>query len=194
MKTSIIGLTGGIGSGKSTVAALFGSLGVPVYIADDEAKKILNLPETAQELATEFGDGVFTEGLPDRKKLAKIVFTDPEKLARLNNIIHPKVSAHFKEWVRQNKAKFVIKEAAILFETGSYRDCDMIILVTSPDDLKVARVRARDHVTEAEVHRRMANQWIDEKKIPLSDYIINNVELKDTLRQVKDIYEKLQKM
>ena len=133
MDTKIIGLTGGIGSGKSTMANYFASLGVPVYIADEEAKKILYLPEAVKEVKAAFGEQVFTNNIPDRAKLAKVVFNDPEKLAVLNAIIHPKVRQHFTEWLELHKSQnFVIKEAAILFESGSYRDCDKIILVTAP--------------------------------------------------------------
>lgn len=190
--TKIIGLTGGIGSGKSTIAEYFASLGVPVYIADDEAKKILYTPEASLEIKQAFGDVVFTNGIPDREKIAKLVFNDPEKLSRLNSIIHPKVSEHFLEWVHNNStAPFVIKEAAILFESGSYKNCDEIILVTAPVETRIQRVMQRDNVTRERVLERMANQWNDDKKAALSNYIIENVDLQDAKSQSYSIFNDL---
>lgn len=190
--TKIIGLTGGIGSGKSTIARYFAALGVPVYIADDEAKKILYTPEASSEIKQAFGDVAFTNGIPDREKIAKLVFNDPEKLSRLNSIIHPKVSAHFLDWVHNNSsAPFVIKEAAILFESGSYKNCDEIILVTAPVETRIQRVMQRDNVARERVHERMANQWDDDKKAALSNYIIENVDLQDAKKQSYSIFNDL---
>lgn len=178
MKTRIIGLTGGIGSGKSTIAAFYQSLGVPVYIADDEAKKILYTPEAVKELAVAFGDSIFVGGQPDKAKIARLVFNDSEKLETLNRIIHPKVRQHFKDWVALHSDKpFVIKEAAILFESGSYKECDAVILVTAPKEIRVNRVMKRDDVTKEQVLERMSAQWDDERKAALSDYIIDNIDI-----------------
>ncbi|MXN90054.1 dephospho-CoA kinase [Flavobacterium sp. Sd200] len=188
MKTKIIGLTGGIGSGKTTIARYFESLGIPVYIADDEAKKILYTPEVVAELVEKFGNNIFTDGIPDRTKIAEIVFKQPEKLAVLNSIIHPKVGEHFKKWITENTGKlFVIKETAILFESGSYKDCDAVILVTAPIEVRVDRVMQRDGVTKDKVLERMANQWDDEKKAALSNYIIDNTDLESAKKQVVKI-------
>lgn len=174
--TRIIGLTGGIGSGKTTVAGYFASWGVPVYYADDEAKKILYLPEAAGEVQAAFGEGVFTDGLPDRQKIAALVFSDPAKLAQLNAIIHPRVKQHFLDWVAAHKeSPFVIKEAAILFESGSHKDCDAVILVTAPKEERIRRVIQRDDTSREKVLERMANQWDEDKKVALSDYIIENL-------------------
>ncbi|KAF2517502.1 dephospho-CoA kinase [Flavobacterium salilacus subsp. salilacus] len=192
MKTKVIGLTGGIGSGKTTIANYFASLGVPVYIADEEAKNILYTPDVIAEVTAAFGEGVLTEGIPDRKKLAAMVFNSPEKLQTLNTIIHPKVNDHFYNWLNAHKnVPFVIKEAAILFESGSYKNCDKIILVTAPKDIRVQRVMKRDGSTEEEVQKRMDNQWSDEKKRELSDFIINNIVLEDAKNQVYSIYNTL---
>src|SRR5688572_23849337 len=129
MKTKVIGLSGGIGSGKTTIANYFKSKGIPIYIADDEAKAILFTPAAAKEVKEAFGDEIMTDGLPDRGKLAAVVFNDANKLQMLNSIIHPKVKEHFENWMGIHKdAPFVIREAAILFESGSYKDCDKIIL------------------------------------------------------------------
>jgi dephospho-CoA kinase len=192
MKPKIIGLTGGIGSGKTTIANYFASLGVPVYIADEEAKKILYTPQAVQEVKDAFGPTVFTDSLPDRKKLAAAVFSDKEKLALLNAIIHPKVSAHFKDWVAAHAGhRFIIKEAAILFESGSYRDCDSIILVTAPPDVRMARVMLRDKVEAENVQARMENQWSDDDKKRLSDYVIVNENLETAKKQADMIYNAL---
>lgn len=192
MKTKVIGLTGGIGSGKTTIANYFKSLGVPVYIADEEAKKILYTPDAVTEVTAAFGEEVLTDGMPDRKKLAAVVFNNPEKLQMLNNIIHPKVGVHFYNWLIVNKnAPFVIKEAAILFESGSYKNCDKVILVTAPEDIRVKRVMDRDGSTAQEVRKRMANQWDDDKKKELSDFIINNIVLEEAKNQARSIYNTL---
>jgi len=190
MKTKIIGLTGGIGSGKSTIANYFKSLGVPVYIADDEAKKILFLPEVVQEITTTFGESVLTDGTPDKAKLANVVFNNPEKLAMLNGIIHPKVAQHFKRWMKENNGKiFVLKEAAILFESGSYKDCDSIILVTAPMEIRIARVMQRDGISREKVLNRIENQWNEDKKAALSNYIINNIDLETAKIEAFKIFE-----
>jgi dephospho-CoA kinase len=192
MKTKIIGLTGGIGSGKTTIAKYFEELGIPVYIADDEAKKILYLPEVVEELHTVFGDIFFTDGIPDKAKIASFVFSDNEQLLRLNAIIHPKVAKHFKNWVLSNSGKlFVIKEAAILFESGSYIDCDLVILVTAPIEVRIERVIHRDQITRDKVLQRMENQWDDEKKSSLSDFIIDNTDLETAKKQAVDIVNSL---
>lgn len=189
MKPKIIGLTGGIGSGKTTIAKYFESLGVPVYIADDEAKKLMHTTAVASQIKSAFGAKVFTDDIPDRKKLAAVVFNDPEKLKVLNGIIHPAVSRHFEEWVkRYENNKFVIKEAAILFESGSYKDCDAVVLVTAPKDVRVKRVMQRDNTTEESVYERMANQWENDKKKEMSTYIIENIEIDLAKKQAFEIF------
>ena len=181
----IIGLTSGIGSGKTTVAEMFRVLGVPVYYADHEAKNILFTPQVAQLVKETLGESVFTDGIPDRAKIASVVFSYPQKLAQLNAIIHPRVAEHFKQWTLQHvAAPFVIKEAAILFESGASKQCDAVILVTAPVETRIARVMARDGVTREMVLKRMANQWTDEQKMGLSKYIITNIEPEDTKKQV----------
>lgn len=195
MKTKIIGLTGGIGSGKTTIANYFESLGVPLYIADDEAKKILNTPGAIKEIVSAFGEDILTNYLPDRAKIATLVFNSPDKLQKLNAIIHPKVSEHFKDWLEKQKdKKFVIKEAAILFESGSYKDCDKIILVTAPKEVRVNRVMQRDGVTRDKVLERMNAQWDEEKKAGLSDYIINNIDLENAQKEALKILNTLEKV
>lgn len=192
--TKIIGLTGGIGSGKSTVAGYFQELGVPVYVADTEAKKIMNQPETIQEVQQIFAENVIADGKLNRKKIASIVFNNPEKLAELNKIIHPKVKEDFNVWLLKHKNySFIIKEVAILFETGSENEFDAIVLVTAPEEIRIERVVNRDNITESEVRERIKNQLPDEEKINKSHFIINNISKKETKKQVKELYILLRK-
>lgn len=192
--TKIIGLTGGIGSGKSTVARYFEELGVPVYVADTEAKRIMDEPETIREVKQIFEDDVLLDGKLDRKKIASIVFNNPDKLKKLNQIIHPKVKKDFKDWLEKHKNySFIIKEVAILFETGTENDFDAIILVTAPEKTRIERVMKRDKLTESEVLERIKNQLPDEEKIKKSHYIIENMTKKETKNQVKELFILLNK-
>ncbi|WP_395633719.1 dephospho-CoA kinase [Flavobacterium sp.] len=192
--TKIIGLTGGIGSGKTTVARYIASQGIPVYIADEEAKKVMNTPDVVSLVAKAFGDSVLENGVINRQKLAQLVFNAPEKLQQLNNIIHPKVKQDFENWVQKHhNHPFVIKEAAILFESGSYQFCDKIITVTAPENVRLQRVMSRDSVTKDQVLARMQNQWKEEEKIALSDYVIQNINIEDTKSQVDNILKTLKK-
>ncbi|MCY1234128.1 Dephospho-CoA kinase [compost metagenome] len=176
--TKIIGLTGGIGSGKSSIAQHIESLGVPVYITDIEAKKILEIDAVIAKVVALFGEDILDKEKIDKKKIAALVFQDPEKLRKYNNIIHPKVFLHFQNWVKQyENLPLVVKEAAILFESGSYKDCDKIILVTAPKETRIKRVMKRDGVSREAVEQRMAHQWDDEKKKALSDFVIENIDL-----------------
>jgi dephospho-CoA kinase len=193
--TKIIGLTGGIGSGKSTIAGFFEEAGIPVYIADDEAKKIMNQPEVMQEIQSIFEDNVIENAQLNRKKIAQLVFSKPQKLEELNQIIHPKVKKHFLDWIEKHSdSPFVIKEAAILFESGTYKDCDKIILVTAPEAIRIQRVINRDKVSENEILERISNQWEEEKKVALADFVIQNIDLEESKRKTKDILKVLNKM
>ena len=188
----IIGLTGGIGSGKTTVAKMFKDLGVPVYIADLEARKLMNnSKEIKRKLIKLFGNSCYQNGMLDRKYVSSIVFNDSNLLEKLNSIIHPKVAAHFKKWQQKQQGPICIKEAAILFENDGYKQCDLTILVVSPEQERIRRVVARDKISEKEVLARMKNQWSDEKKRKLADIIIENVDLISTKNQVLDIYSSL---
>lgn len=190
--TKIIGLTGGIGSGKTTIAAHFKSLGVPVYIADDEAKKIMDSPEIVVALKKIFGNGIFENNKIVKENLAKIVFQDPEKLKSLNSVIHPEVQRHFQNWLKQHeKFSFVIKEAAILFESGSYKDCSTIITVVAPLETRIARVMKRDKTTKENVMLRINNQWTDEMRVTKSDYTIDNNDITVAKKQADEILKKL---
>jgi dephospho-CoA kinase len=186
--TKIIGLTGGIGSGKTTIANHLKSLGIPVYNSDDQAKKILYLPETIDSLKSAFGNVVFTNELFDKDKLAKLVFNNPEQLKVLNQIIHPAVKVDFENWIKTNKnSPLIIKEAAILFESGSYKDCDVIISISAPQEIRIQRVIERDLLTYEEVMSRINNQWTDEMRNKKSDYVIDNQDVEKAFTQAEDV-------
>ncbi len=188
-----VGLTGNIGSGKTTVCRLFEILNVPVYYADDRGKHFLNSDEVAKEIFAKFGAGYLMEdGRPDKKKLAGLVFKNKKKLDELNALIHPKVQADFEEWVAAQKDyNYVIMEAAILFETKRNESFDKIILVTAPEKLRIQRVCERDKVSENEVISRMKNQWDEEKKIPLADFVIQNDEKELLMPRIEKIHYQL---
>lgn len=189
--TKIIGLTGGIGSGKTTIANHFRVAGIPVYIADDEARKIMQSDVIIAQIKKTFGNTVFDNGILNREKLSGIVFNDPEKLKLLNAIIHPAVKKHFSSWIlNQKNAPYIIYEAAILFESGSYKDCDIIITVTAPLELRIQRVIQRDKTTRENVLSRINMQWNDEKRIEKSDFVIEN----DTTEIAKSAVDKILKI
>ncbi len=186
--TKIIGLTGGIGSGKTTVANYFKSCGVPIYIADDEARKIMESATIIKAIKDSFGTAVFENEILNREELAKIVFNNPERLDKLNSIVHPAVKKHFEQWLLQNQAApYVIYEAAILFESGRYKDCDIIITVTAPIESRIERVIKRDKTTRELVLKRINAQWTDEKRISKSDFIIENISVETTKLEIDRI-------
>ncbi len=189
----IVGLTGGIGSGKTTVANMFKDLGVPVYIADVEAKELmLNSVAIKKELIELLGEQAYTaSGELNRTFIATQVFSNSDKLEALNAIVHPRVGAHFKKWVTKQQANYVIKEAAILFENDGYKNCDKTILVTAPVKDRIKRVLARDQSTREDVLARMQNQWPDSQKIPLADYTIQNTNLDQTKALIKALHNTL---
>lgn len=188
VKTRIIGLTGGIGSGKTAVATYMQSLGIPVYISDLEAKKVMEFPEIIEQIANTFGEQVLKDKILDRDKLASIVFTSPEKLKLLNAIVHPAVKKHFDSWLEINKNQpIVVKEAAILFESGSYKDCDKIITVTAPLETRIERIMKRDGTTREKILQRINNQLSDEERISRSQFVISNINYSQTKKQVNEI-------
>ncbi len=188
----IVGLTGGIGSGKTLVSSYFEALGVPVYISDIEAKKLMEIDkETVASIKKIFGEDSYSNQRLNRKFIASQVFTDKHKLNKLNAIVHPAVAKHFKTWYSKQKFDFVIKESAILFETGGEKQCDVIILVTAPLQTRISRVIQRDNTTEEEVKLRIKNQWDDEVKISRSDYVVTNIDKVATKNKVKELYQLL---
>lgn len=190
--TKIIGLTGGIGSGKTTIANYFKSLGIPVYIADDEAKRLLDDSKIQQKIIEVFGENIIENNKVVREKLAAVVFQNPEKLNALNAIIHPAVKEHFVNWLSQHQENpIIIKEAAILFESGTYKDCDKIITVVTPLETRIKRVISRDETTKEAVLNRVKNQWTDKMRIAKSDFVIKNYDLSDAKSQADEILQKL---
>ncbi|WP_395078137.1 dephospho-CoA kinase [Flavobacterium sp.] len=185
--TKIIGLTGGIGSGKTTIARLFESENIPVYIADIEAKKIMQFPETIEKIRKYFGNDATVNNQVNKKYLSQIVFENPKELEKLNSIIHPLVKLHFEKWVKKQKTPFVIKESAILFESGSYKYCDKIITVFASEETRILRVMLRDKLSKDEVQQRIKNQWSDVKKISMSDYTIENESVTVAKKQFDEI-------
>ena len=186
--TKIIGLTGGIGSGKTTLATYIDSLGIPVFIADDEARKLMRFPQVLREIKAVFGESIFEKGQLNRQELASIVFSNPEKLSQLNGIIHPAVKKQFKIWLDQHQsAPFVIYEAAILFESGSYKNCDYIITITAPLEDRIARVMQRDDSSKEQVLNRINSQWTDEQREAKSNFIIENSDLQKAKLAIDEI-------
>ena len=185
-----IGITGGIGSGKSTICKVFELLGVPVYYADDEGKKILDSEEVKERITKIFGADILAEDkMVDRKKMAALVFNEKGKLEKLNSIIHPAVGAHFEEWLKKQGGKpYVIKEAAILFESGAYKQVDKIITVVAPLELKIERAMKRIGITREQVEERMNNQMSDEEKVKKSHYFIVNDEEQLIIPQILKIH------
>lgn len=185
----IVGLTGGIGSGKTTVALMFRELGVPVYIADVEAKKLTNTSKVIRKkMIALLGEETYLSSGLNKKYVANKIFNDIELLKKVNEIIHPKVAKHFKKWVSKQEGVYCIKEAAILFENESYKSCDHTILITAPLEERIKRVLKRDSISREEIENRIKNQWSDRKKSQLADTIITNTHLKTTQKKVKKIH------
>jgi len=191
-----VGLTGGIGSGKTTIANLFAlHFSIPIYIADTKAKELVaNNKQLQQEIVALLGEEAFVEGRYNTAFVAQEVFSNKEKLDKLNAIIHPYVQQDFLQWKQSQQAPYVIKEAAILFESGSYRDCDFIIMVTAPLEERIERVMLRDKIDRETVEKRIKNQWNDEKKIELSTFVIENREIDKNLDKIEIIHSKIVKM
>lgn len=187
-----VGLTGNIGTGKTTVARIFESLGVPVYHADLQAKRMLEKASVKNELLIKFGKNVFDRDVVDKKKLASLVFNNTKKLNDLNAIIHPLVKQDLMDYFnRMNNYPYVIQEAAILFESGFYKDFDKVILVTASVELANKRVMQRDGIDIEEVDQRRSNQWNQAEKIELADFIIENDEEDLLIPQVLKIHQTL---
>jgi len=188
----IVGLTGGIGSGKTTVANFFKELGIPVYIADIEAKKLMNRSKVLRKkLIKLFGQKAYLQGELNRPYIAEKIFSDESLLQQMNDIVHPKVGKHFKKWVLKQNAPYVIKEAAILFENNSYINCNYIITVIANETDRIQRVLERDNTSKVKIRAIMDNQWSDEDKVQLSDFVIKNNTLADTENQVNAVHKEL---
>ena len=188
----IIGLTGGIGSGKSTVLKLFKNLGVNTFSADISAKKLVNTDQTLINLIKDsFGKNIYKDNRLDSRKLSKIVFANADKLELLNSIIHPAVASDFKSFIELNNDEYIVKEAAIIFETNSEKQYDKIILVKSPLEIRIERVMRRDNLSRLEVIKRINNQLDENLIIDKCDYIINNHNNDDLKNIVQSIHLEL---
>ena len=187
-----IGLTGGIGSGKSTVARIFNVLGIPVYDADTASKKLMNEdPVVKKNLINAFGEETYKDEKLNRSFLSAAVFSRPEKLALLNSIVHPATIRNASQWMEIQNAPYLIKEAALIFESGSNKKLDYVIGVQAPLDVRIQRTMARDNVPAEKVLARMNNQMNEEDKMALCDFIIINNEEHSLLEQVIVLHEKL---
>jgi dephospho-CoA kinase len=186
-----IGLTGNIGSGKTTVSKIFEIFGVPVFYADDAAKNVMiNDTQLISEIKSAFGDvSYFEDGTLNRKHIAAIVFNNDEQLARLNSIVHPATFRAFDEWVRNfDDIPYVLKEAALLFESDSYKMCDYNISVLAPLETRIERVVKRDDLTRDEIVRREAKQFAEEEKAQLADFVIKNDDTQLVIPQVLKLH------
>lgn len=194
-KMKIVGLTGGIGSGKSTFAKWFLEKNIPVYDSDKEAKDLINQNEEIKsKLKQSFGEKTYENGEYNRKYVAELVFKNPEKLKKLNKIVHPAVFEHFQNWLKNQTVDFVVKEAAILFESGSFKDCDSIISIISSVPIRVERIKKRDNSSEKQIKERMENQWTDEQRIQHSDFVVeNNSDLEHLKSEFEKVWKELQK-
>jgi len=188
-----VGITGGIGSGKSTVCKVFKTMGIPVFEADLVAKQLMNNdPELRKQLIHLFGSSVYqSDQTIDRKYLAGIVFSNPSLLAKLNEVVHPAVRKTFDDWFLNQNAPYVIHEAAILFESGFYKIMDKTITVVTDELERIDRVIKRDHITVEMVRQRMKNQWNDEQRIKLADFVIGNNDNQLIIPQIIEIDKKL---
>jgi dephospho-CoA kinase len=192
----IVGVTGGIGSGKSLVAETICSFENTIYFhADKEAKLLMNNSSVIKDkIIAAFGQKSYDNGVLNNKYISSLVFKNPNQLKILNTIVHPQVKEHFKKFVeRQSKNTLIIYENAIIFETNSSSICDIIISVNSPRNIRIKRVMKRDNSTKIMVENIMNNQWSDAKRNLLSNYIINNIEKEETLLKIKKIYNFLTK-
>ncbi len=190
----IVGLTGGIGTGKSVVASLFVQLGIPVYNSDNKAKWLMNNNNSLKgELVESFGVNTYVDGVLNKSYLSDLVFNDSVKLKALNKIVHPYVKVDFEDWVTNNsKTSYVIKEAAILIESGAYKQVDSILLVQADLEMRINRVISRDGVVKKDVVARIENQLSESEKQKFSDYtIFNNSTLKELASKVKETHNEI---
>ncbi len=187
------GLTGNIGSGKSTAARIFSVLGVPVFYADQQAKQLYQDPEVIREVVSLFGGDVTdANGHVVFKHLAKVVFSDPEKLRQLNALIHPRVREKYYSWLELHQEQpYTIQEAAIMVESGLYKQMDAVVVITAPEYQRLQRILGRDGTTEEEVKKRMSQQLPEEKLVEMADFVVKNDEQSLLIPQILDIHKRL---
>ena len=187
-----IGITGGIGAGKSTVSKIIESMGFPVFNSDNKAKEIINFhPEVKAELIEIFGDSIYSNEVLNRPKLAEFIFNDPSLREKVNHIVHPRVREEFDSFVLRNSSPLIFNEAAILFETGAFKQFDATVLITCPKSLRIERLMERDNSLQEEIEARMNAQWSDDQKQDLADYIIVNDEINPLLVQIEKVISDL---
>ncbi|MBL7112728.1 MAG: dephospho-CoA kinase [Bacteroidales bacterium] len=188
-----VGLTGGIGSGKTLICNIFEIFGVPVFYADLEARKLMDEdPAVCRSLIHHFGKNIYIDGNLDRKRLASIVFHDKSSLKYLNSIVHPAVRKRFDHWVEEQvDYKYLIEEAAVLLESGQIKRFDLVITVSSPEELRISRVMERDQVTKDDVIQRMKNQVSEEERNNRADAVIMNDGTKLVIPQVLQIHNRI---
>lgn len=180
-----VGVTGGIGSGKSIVCSIFRNLGVPVYEADIEARRIIaGDRDIRKELVRNFGKKTFRDNVPDRKYLAERIFSDPEARLFVNKLVHPKVREDFKQWIREQEGIYIIEEAALLFESGAWKEMDFNILVVASKETRIMRIMKRDGLDHGDVLARLASQIDPEEAAKLADLLIRNDENEFVISQV----------
>lgn len=190
MKT--IGLAGGIGSGKSDIANVFLTLGVPVYFADDKAKFLMNKSKFIKDrLIEEFGDDVYIDNVLQKKYLADIIFSNTEAKHKVNQIVHPALLEDFKKWTKSCNTDWVLLEAAILFESGLHKEMDVTILVTADKNERIKRIAKRDKLPESKILNRMNSQEDPEKLKHLATYLIENSNKNEVLPQIFNIFKEL---
>jgi len=186
-----IGLSGGIGSGKSTVAGILAKMGYPVFYSDQEAKRLYDEnPVLQKQLVDLFGPAIYRDGQLNKAFFAQQLFSNAELKAQVTALVHPLVRKAFEVWAQQQASDLVFNEAAILFETGAYKDFDATVLVTAPIETRIERVQKRDLISREAVLQRIANQWPDSKKMNLTPYIITN-DGQPLLQQIEDVISKL---
>lgn len=187
-----LGITGGIGSGKTTVCKIFGVLGIPAFFADSEANLVMNDNKAIREAINKIaGEDIYPGGTLDRKKLASLIFNNDDLLKKVNSLVHPVVFENFNKWVEKQDAPYVIMEAAILFESGASELVDRVATVTTPVEERIARVTRRNTLSREQVIERIDNQMDDRERIRRSDYVINNAENEMIIPAILKIHEDL---
>ena len=188
----IIGLTGGIGAGKTMVSNIFKTLGVPIYNSDNRAKYLMtNNNDLRKSLCSIFSNKVFNNNILDTNFLSNIVFNNALELKKLNTIVHPFVIRDFESWISKQKSKFVIKEAAILIESGAYKKVDKIILVIADKEIRIDRIKNRDNINKEAILSRIDKQISDKERMQYADFVIDNNENKSIINQVTNIYNEI---
>lgn len=179
-----VGLTGGIGSGKSTVAKVFELLGVPVFYADTEAKEVYNDADIREQLVNKIGPDIYKSDVFNKNLMRQFLFESEANRIFINQLIHPKVAERYQNWKRKQNAPYIIREAAILIESGSYKDCDQIIVITAPIDMRVQRVLHRDKISAEEVQKRIAAQWSDSERSKYAQHVWINDNKEELLMNI----------